>query len=447
MLRRLHWKTDERFGEILAGSAYALAARAGTTLCGLALNVAVARWYGAEMLGVVAVLHSFLLLGTTLTLLGTGTSMLRLLPEHEAKYSTASALGVYRRALAVVVCTGLALGLALWLLAQPVAVVVFGKPYLAQWFALAAGFVIFDSLISLSTATVRGLRRIGWYALLLMAPPVVELALLLLGRAWTTDAGLPVYALLGSLLVVGLMGLGVVALVFRRRLRPGGHVEPLPVRGLLAVSLPMLATAGLNIAMGQTAVVMLGALRSEEEVGYYSVAVRLASVTIFMLLAINSMAGPKFSELFHSGRLEELFDVARRSARLVFWVTAPVLGILVLGGRWILSGFFGPEFVAAYPALVMLVVGQFVNASTGSTGMFMNMTGLETQFRNLVLVVFSVHLAGNLLLIPVWGITGAAATSMVTTSALNLATLLYIRRRYGRTVGYFPSFRRSATAV
>jgi O-antigen/teichoic acid export membrane protein len=72
------------------------------------------------------------------------------------------------------------------------------------------------------------------------------------------------------------------------------------------------------------------------------------------------------------------------------------------------------------------------------------MTGLQKQFRNLVLVVFSVHLAGNLLLIPVWGITGAALTSMVTTSALNLWTLLYIRRRYGQTVGYFPSFGRSA---
>lgn len=438
-----HWKTDERFGEILTGSAYALTARAGATLCGLALNVAVARWYGADMLGTVAVLHSFLLLSTTLTLLGTGTSMLRLLPEHEAKFSTASALGVYRRALGLVVATGLVLGLVLWLLAEPIAAVVFGKPYLSPWFALAAGFVVFDSLVSLSTATVRGLRRIGWYAVLLVAPPVVELVLLLAGRAWTAAREVPVYALLGSLLVVGLGGLVVVALVFRGRLKPGGLVVPISVSGLLSVSLPMLATAGLNLAMGQTAVVLLGMLRTEEEVGYFSVAVRLASVTIFMLLAINSMAGPKFSELFHSGRLDELFDVARRSARLVFWVTAPVLGVLVVGGRWILAGFFGPEFEAAYPALLMLVVGQFVNASTGSTGMFMNMTGLQKQFRNLVLVVFSVHLAGNLLLIPAWGITGAALTSMVTTSALNLATLQYIRRRYGQTVGYFPSFGRS----
>ena len=47
---------------------------------------------------------------------------------------------------------------------------------------------------------------------------------------------------------------------------------------------------------------MLAAFRSEAEVGYYDMTVKLAALTTYVLTSVNSMAGPRFSELFHSGR-------------------------------------------------------------------------------------------------------------------------------------------------
>jgi O-antigen/teichoic acid export membrane protein len=134
--------------------------------------------------------------------------------------------------------------------------------------------------------------------------------------------------------------------------------------------------------IGQTGVIMLGMFRSEAEVGYYAIAVKLGTLTAFILNAVNSMAAPKFSELFHSEKMDELTYVAKKSAKLIFWTTAPILLGLIILGKSELKIAFGAEFVVAYPALVLLVLGQFVHSISGGPGLFMNMTVNQKVFRN-----------------------------------------------------------------
>ena len=74
--------SDTRFFEILAGSAWALGARVIATCVGMVTSIVIARWYGAEVMGIVAVLNSFLMLATIFTVLGTDTSILRLIPAE-----------------------------------------------------------------------------------------------------------------------------------------------------------------------------------------------------------------------------------------------------------------------------------------------------------------------------------------------------------------------------
>ncbi len=89
--------SDKKFSEILRGSVWALGAKVMAAVLGMVTYIIIARAYGAEVLGIVAVLQSFLMLATIFTVLGTNTSILRLIPEHLAKYSPGSAFRVYRK--------------------------------------------------------------------------------------------------------------------------------------------------------------------------------------------------------------------------------------------------------------------------------------------------------------------------------------------------------------
>ncbi|WP_291318892.1 oligosaccharide flippase family protein [Desulfonatronospira sp.] len=72
--------SDEKFSEILRGSVWALGAKVLAALLGMVSYIIIARWYGAEVLGIVAVLQSFLMLATIFTVMGTKSSILRLIP-------------------------------------------------------------------------------------------------------------------------------------------------------------------------------------------------------------------------------------------------------------------------------------------------------------------------------------------------------------------------------
>jgi len=114
--RKIHnLVSDQKFSEILRGSVWALGAKVLAAVLGMGSYIIIARWYGADVLGIVAVLQSFLMLATIFTVLGTNTSILRLIPEHLTKYSPTSAFKVYRKTQYMVLVTSLVTrGLVFW---------------------------------------------------------------------------------------------------------------------------------------------------------------------------------------------------------------------------------------------------------------------------------------------------------------------------------------------
>jgi O-antigen/teichoic acid export membrane protein len=251
----------------------------------------------------------------------------------------------------------------------------------------------------------------------------------------------PVYAMLVGTAITGVVGWFVMESAFRKKMQRMDKVQPMATREILSLSLPMLMTATMTFIMGQTGIVLLGMYRSETEVGYYAIAVKLATLTAFVLNAINVMVGPKFSELFHSGKMDELFHVAKKSSKLIFFTTTPVLLGLIIFGKQLLGIAFGAEFTVAYPAMLLLIAGQFFNSISGSTAYFMNMTGNQNVFRNIVVVAALINVILNILLTPYYGIYGAGFAAMTSSIVWNAAVLVFLKLKFGKTTGFFPRIR------
>lgn len=437
--RRIHnLVSDDRFSEILTGSGWAAGAHIIAMGIAMVTGIVIVRVYGAEEMGVVAMIGSFLMLVTVLTVLGTNTSILRLIPEHLAKHSVSSAFRVYRKMQLLVAGVSVITGGALFFGASLVADKVFSKPHLSPVFALAGFFVVFKSLMILNTQAVRGLRLIRTFAFMQLLPNLSMLLALIAATFLLFDRNNPVYALFASFLVTALAGIFIMDRAFKKRIGHDDAVHDMSMKSIVSISAPMFMTATTTFLIGQTGVIILGMFRTEAEVGYYAIAVKLAALMSFVLSAINSMAAPKFSELFHSGKIDELFHVAKKSTKLIFWTTAPMLLILVVFGKTILSLLYGREFTQAYLALVFLVIGQFVHSVSGSTANFMNMTGNQLTLTKIKVASAFMNIALGLILVPKIGICGAAIAGMVSMSFWNIHVLFVIKKKYGKTIGYFP---------
>jgi len=430
--------SDKRFSEILTGSAYAIAARVSATGLGMISSIIVARFYGTEAMGILATINSFLTLVTIFTLLGTGISILRFIPEHIAKYSVTSAFRIYRKVLYLVAGVSLVTGTLFFFTSGLVADKIFSKPHFAFFFALASCFILFKSLMNLNTQSIRGLRLIRTFAVMQVAPPLLMLVLLILGTFLYRNPNNPVYTQLAAFGVSAVVGAWIMDHVFKQRMQIGDKIRIISMREILDVSFPMLMTSSMQFFVGQTGVMLLAMFSTEEEVGYFYIADKMATLTAFVLTAISIMATPKFSELYHNGKIDELFHVARKSSKLIFWTTTPILLVLVVLGKLILELFYGIKFTVAYYPMILLLIGQFVNSISGPTNNFLNMTGHQKVFSKIIFFAALINIGTSWALIPRFGINGAALGGMLSLCFWNGFTLFYIKKKFGRTIGYFP---------
>lgn len=278
------------------------------------------------------------------------------------------------------------------------------------------------SLNALRGAMLRGLRKVllGQLPEQVIRPSVLLLLLLtmpLLGLPIDS----PLQALTAHITSVAVAFLCGFVLFFRHR---PGELLHAPARLEASVwlrsSIPFGLTAMMQLINGRTDILMLGFFREDADVGVYRVASQIAALVVFGLQIINSIQGPHIAHLYAQGEMKTLQRMIRRSAQLVFMIALPSVLIIVLFGPFVIRTLYSPEFADAYLPLVILCVGQLVNASAGSVGSLLNMTGHEKETTKSVFIGATVNLVLNLILTPLWGPIGAATATTVTLIVWNV---------------------------
>ena len=99
---------------------------------------------------------------------------------------------------------------------------------------------------------------------------------------------------------------------------------------------------------------------------------------------------------------------------------------------------FGVEFISGSNVLIIISIAQFVNAISGSVGYIMQMTDNQVIFRNVILIASLINILLNYLLIPMYGINGAAVATLISMIFWNLTLIIYIKKKLGFLTVYFP---------
>ena len=258
------------------------------------------------------------------------------------------------------------------------------------------------------------------------------LLFLFLGTAMLV--GLPLVPAEAMLLTVVALGLPLIAMLARvRRL-----IRKLPPQNRdiseratwFRVGFVLLLMAFLQELLNQIDLILLGTLGSNEEAGLLAAAQRLSSLATFGLVAIAAVGGPRIAAAFHRGELGEVAAIARLSARLSLGSALAIGGGLALVGPYVLA-LWGPEFTAAMPLLLILLIGALINAATGLAGLLVILTGHERVAMVTMAVTLVAVTTVELVLIPAYGAIGAAIGSALGFAIWNLSLAVYVRIRLG----------------
>jgi O-antigen/teichoic acid export membrane protein len=392
----------------------------------LVCQMVLARWLGAGQYGELALVISWV---TTLGILAKGgweLASTRFVAEYAAAEQW-SLLAGFRQARNRAVLWTCAVMSAL----SATALVLFHQQ-LSPNFAAACWIMLpllpVIALADVFAADLRARQEIVWATapLAILRPLSVIVLVVTIGHWMSLDAVAAAAVWLIASLVVLLASWWKAETLLHRQatlVAPHSSLNSSTIR-------PLAWIAGCHVIFGQADLLIVGLMCHAEDAGVYSAAARISSVVAMGLLVVNTVGSSLIAEEFALARRAELQRIATSMARgsLVLTVLA-ALGALVLG-PWLLAS-FGDGFQNAYPSLAVLVIGQVVNSLCGSVGQLLAMTGHQRTSARVLGAFAAIQIVLCLVMIPIWGLFGAAVATTVARIGWNLLLVFYVRRELG----------------
>ena len=412
-------------GQLLRGGIGSMAVKSANLLLNLAAAVMLARLLGPAGYGTYSFFLSVVMLLAVPAMFGMPRLLIREVATYQLHEQWSLLRGILRRSYQVATVLVLLIGmLALLIGGEP------GKGFAGRETLLIGMLLLpFLALNSLCGAALRGLCRVvqGQMAEMVFIPGLLVVFSAAVALTVTLTPAWVMLAHAGAALSAFLIGTGLLS---RALPAPVQRVTPAyNTRAWLSSVWPFGLIAGMQVINNQADILMLGVLSDTTAVGLYRVAAQASLLVSFGHMALNMVLGPHVTRLYQQNDRDRLQRMVKASARFNLLIAVPVAMLFMLFGDSLLALVFGADYRGAYIALTMLVVGQLGNVAAGSVALLLNMSGHEKLTAAGLGGATLVNILLNTILIPRFGINGAAIATVATLACWNGVLLIAVRRR------------------
>lgn len=426
---------------LLRGATGSAGAFAAGAVLALLAQLVLARLLDVAHYGHYVYAFTWTIIIAELARLGFQNSLVRFTAGYRTEGAAAPLRGIVRRATQIVLAASVALACVV---IAVIAVLAPGLPPALVWtFVVAALTIPPVALLGVTQGVLQGYRQAARAVLPYRA--LLHGGILVFALLAAATVGLDSGAAAMGVTLIAAVAVLALAMVWVRGAVPADVRATPPVFHTgywLRISLPMLLMAGMHILMKHTDTVMLGLLAGTDEAGLYFPAARMAVLASLGLMSANAIVAPMIAELHTRDDRVGLQRLLTLAALGTSAVTLAAVIVFALAGHWAL-GLFGEAFRAAWPALMILVAGQMVNAVCGPVGLLLTMTGHQDRAALVLGGGALLNIALNAALIPLFGLIGAAIATATATAVWNLWMLLEVRRRHGLNPTVFTHWRRA----
>lgn len=309
-----------------------------------------------------------------------------------------------------------ALGIKLVLLAIGMAILIFAAPYLTKipearpLLPIIALVLLFDSLRNFGFAISRSQEKMKIEGINEIATnffiSALGFAALVLYK--NTQALTISYAIA--------VAIGFLLIAFQLKdyfVKAFGDFDRELVKPLLKTAWPFALASSLGAIMINTDMILIGWLRTTEEVGLYSAAQRPVQLLYVLPSLFAVSLFPVFSRLVKENP-PKFKDLLSRSLKIAFLAALPIAILGILFGNNIIQLFFGEQYqnsVLSFQMLLITVLIIFPSAIMNNAALAAD---LEKNFLWFSLIGAISNLALDILLIPYFGIAGCAAATVIT---------------------------------
>lgn len=418
--------------DVARGAAFSLAGSVVSSIAGLGMILLLARLLDESGSGIVLQATGVAAIVMSLAKLGLDSAGTWLMPRLQADEQPVRPVSSYL--VAVSVSSGVVAGLILIGVGAVFATGDGETATLGRALVAAGVGVPFGILMFVSLAVCRGLGDLrAFVSISNVGLPVGRPLLIALTVGFGGGAVSATVAWTVPLIVAGIAAwLWMRGLVGRSRASPATAMWPdgADRRRIIHFAVPRTLAAGLEQGLLWLDVIIVGAIAGSAEAGIYGAASRFVAAGMIADQALTLVVSPMFSAALHRGRREEVRDVYETATIWLVLFSLPIFAVLAVFAPVILS-WLGDGFVDGSTALTILAVSAGATLAFGAVHTLLLMSGRSAWAAGNKVVVLTLNVVGNLVLVPRYGINGAAIAWSVSMVADAVLAAIQVRRFLG----------------
>lgn len=419
-------KINTHLKDLLTGSALAFFVKSISAAGAFLLNIVVARSLSVDQAGYFFLAQAIIIFLAATARQGLDNALVRFIASYSVNIEVGLVAGIYKYALMRTIPMLLIFSSLLWVCSDFISNWVFNKPLLSGVLAIGALVVLPISVTQLHGFCLQGKKRVT-LALFFQSALLSLLSLIIIWVSGATDAR---EAMTGYLFA-SVICFFVSSFVWSKEKKSARAFFSNHEKNMVVTTIkPLFIILLMSQAFLWTGRLMLGIWNSAADVALFSIAQQAAMLPSFILVAVNSIAAPKFSEAYKKENFHDIRRIAFYSSRIMILIAFPVTSFMLFFSGWFM-GLFGSDYIYGANILRILVIGQLISVIIGPVSFLLQMTGNEKALRNNYLISFSFMMAGFIFLIPLYGVYGAAFVISASITIQSFLCVYQVKRTLG----------------
>ena len=387
------------------------------------IYIMIPRYYGVETFGIFNLIFALLMIGTVISRIGLDIYVIRIIPTLKNEQKKISLF--LKAVLKILFITSLMVTLLIFFISNIIDQYLFKSIDASAYLTVLALMILPYTFFNVLVEVFRGLDDIKIYSFFRNLSQNGSIALLLAISIFFSLNYHPVYILFTAIGIITISLIFVLYKFLKKRnitiFKDGQYNE-----NILKHSYPMFLTASIMFIMGYIDSFMISYYLNEYQVGIYGACISLSMIITFIPMAIGSYISPKVSQAYANNDKQKVKDIFNDSLKLIATTTVPVFLIILYFSNYFL-GLFGTTFTVATSTLLIVSIGFLSESLCGPVGFILNMTDNQHIFMKILIIALLMNIIFNALLIPIYGINGAAIALLLSMLFWTISSLAILK--------------------
>lgn len=395
-------------------------------------RITIANSLGSEIYGRFSLALMIMVLFISLSSLGLQEGLSRYIPFYRGKNEKEKIKHIFRYSLMIVFFSSFSLAILLFLFSEIISINLFNSPGLTiflKWFAVFIPISVFAGFFHLP---LRAYEKIKWHVFIPhILQPFVQVFSLLILIFLGFKASAVIFSYNLGYLTIFLVSFFVCRYYFKflfKKTKLNKKIKSQTNQKLFSFSWPLIFLGLVVFLFMYMDSFVIGYFKGVSQVGIYNSAVPLAVLISIAPVLFLQLFYPLIVKEYARKNTKLIKELSKQVVKWIFLINLPFVLIMLFFPGEVINLFFKPEYLVAANSLRFLSIGMFFYSIFVISENLLSMVGKSKIILKNLLITVTLNLVLNIILIPKFGITGAAFSTMISYIFWSFLTLIQTRK-------------------